>query len=43
MFETRKKEHEAKVCFTKEDLEEDLEEDKIELTETSMGKEDGYC
>ena len=37
MFETRKKEHEAKVCLNKKDL----EEGKIELAETRMGKEDG--
>lgn len=37
MFETRKKEHEAKVRLTKKDL----EEGKIESAENRMGKEDG--
>ena len=37
MFETRKKEHEAKVRLTKKDL----EEGNIESAENRMGKEDG--
>ena len=37
MFETRKKEHEAKVRLTKKDL----EEGKLYSTETRSGKEDG--
>ena len=37
MFETRKKELEAKVRLTKKDL----EEGKIDSAETRMGKEDG--
>ena len=37
MFETRKKEHEAKVCLTKKDI----EHGNIESAETRMGKEDG--
>ena len=37
MFETRKKEHQAKVRLTKKDL----EEGKIESAENRMGKEDG--
>ena len=37
MFEMRKKEHEAKVCLTKNDL----EEGKIESAETRIGKKDG--
>ena len=36
MFETRKKEHEAKVFLT----EKDIEEGKIESVETRMSKED---
>ena len=37
MFETRKKEHEAKVRFTRKDL----DERKIESAETRVGKDDG--
>ena len=37
MFETRKKEHEAKVRLTKRDI----EDGNIESAEVRMGKEDG--
>ena len=37
MFETRKKEHEAKVCLTIRDI----EDRNIESAEVRMGKEDG--
>ena len=37
MFETRKKEHEAKVCLTKKDI----EDGNMESTEIRMGNEDG--
>ena len=37
MFETRKKEHEAKVRLTKKDI----EDGNIESAEIRMGKEDG--